>query len=77
MVKLSHKYMLVHSYVAWGQTFHFLLMFLCFLSSVISPTEFKIGNTSGVEFLPYKHGGMARQMKVSKIATFVSNNVLD
>ena len=47
------------------------------LSSVISPTEFKIGDTSGVEFLPYEHGGMARQIKVTKIATFVSNNVLD
>ena len=44
---------------------------------MISPTKFKIGNTSGVEFLPYEHGGMARQIKVTKIATFVSNNVLD
>ena len=60
-----------------GTHISLLLMFLCFLSSVISPTEFKIGNTSGVEFLPYKHGGMARQIKVSKLATFVSNNVLD
>ena len=47
-----------------------------FLSSVISPTEFKIGDTSGVEFLPYKHGGIAKQIKVPKIATFVSHSVL-
>lgn len=60
-----------------GTHISLLLMLLCFLSSVISPTKFKIGNTSGVEFLPYEHGGMARQIKVTKIATFVSNNVLD
>ena len=44
---------------------------------MISPTKFKIGDTSGVEFLPYKHGGIARQIKVPKIATFVSHYVLD
>ena len=55
-----------------------MLMLLCYyLSSVISPTEFKIGDTSGMEFLPYKHGGIARQIKVPKIATFVSYSVLD
>ena len=47
------------------------------LSSVISPTEFKIGDTSGVECLPYKHGGIARQIKVPNIAIFVSCSVLD
>ena len=50
---------------------------IIFLSAVISPTEFEVGDTSGVEFLPYKHGGIARQIKVPKIATFVSHSVLD
>ena len=55
-----------------------MLMLLCcyLLSAVISPTEFKVGDTSGVEFLPYKHGGIARQIKVLKTATFVSHSVL-
>lgn len=42
------------------------------LSSVTSPYSFEICDTSGHEFAPYEHGGIAKQVKVSKMASFVS-----
>lgn len=41
-----------------------------FLSSVVSPYSFSIGNTSDME--PYLHGGIAVQVKTPKTFCFVS-----
>lgn len=39
---------------------------------VLSPYMFEICDTTGEEFAPYKHGGIARQVKVSQNASFKS-----
>ncbi|XP_056022965.1 ubiquitin-like modifier-activating enzyme 6 isoform X2 [Ostrea edulis] len=39
---------------------------------VTSPYSFEICDTSGHEFAPYEHGGIAKQVKVSKMASFKS-----
>lgn len=39
---------------------------------VLSPYTFEICDTMGEEFAPYKHGGIARQVKVSQNASFNS-----
>ena len=47
-------------------------VFPFFLSAVLSPTVFSIGDTSGEEFKAYQHGGIVRQVKVQRTLTFVS-----
>ena len=42
------------------------------LATVLSPTEFSIGDTSGAEYEAYQHGGIARQLKQPKTASFQS-----
>lgn len=39
---------------------------------MLSPTEFSIGDTSGDEYQTYQHGGIVRQLKLSKTVTFES-----
>ena len=39
---------------------------------MLSPSEFSIGDTSGVEYKAYQHGGIARQKKLPKTVTFES-----
>ena len=39
---------------------------------VIDSGTFSIGDTSGDEFLPYQHGGIAQQTKTVKKMSFVS-----
>lgn len=39
---------------------------------MLSPSEFSIGDTSGVEYEAYQHGGIARQKKLPKTVTFES-----
>lgn len=41
-------------------------------AQVLSPTEFAIGDTSGSGYEAYQHGGIARQVKISKTVTFQS-----
>lgn len=40
--------------------------------TVISPTEFTIGDISGDVYQPYQHGGIARQIKLHKTVRFES-----
>lgn len=40
--------------------------------AVVSPSQFSIGDTSGADYQPYQHGGIARQVKVHKTLHFVS-----
>ena len=40
--------------------------------TVLSPTEFAIGDTSSATYQSYQHGGIARQVKVTKTLTFQS-----
>ena len=45
---------------------------LFFLHAVVSPYAVSICDTSGADFEPYQYGGIARQVKTSKIKKFVS-----
>ena len=40
--------------------------------TVLSPSQFSIIDTSGADYHPYQHGGIARQVKVHKTLHFVS-----
>ena len=39
---------------------------------MLSPYTFEICDTSGAEFTPYEHGGIARQVKMPRTVSFVS-----
>ncbi len=70
----AHTHTHMHTYAHTHTPVTIVCECVMFTSTVISPHEFTIGDTS--RFQPYQHGGVARQLKVPRKIAFVSMHIL-